>query len=368
MFKKGIKSISVKSLAVISLLSVVLTSVYYTVPGAATVANATPVSYNVYYGSLHNHSNVSDGTGTPSQAYAYARNTAGLDFFGLADHAEQVTSSEWTTIKNAANSANVDGTFVAFAGFEWSHSTIGHVAVINTTDYCKSSSSSTNTFPELVTWLSSRNGVAFFNHPGRQDSTGAEFSHFSTAPSSKFVGMELWNKNDDFDTYYYNDGYYTSDGNKGYFDEANIRSWKVGAAGAHDNHSGTWGTENDYRLAVLATAKTKTSIYTALQNRRFFTTADKNLTMSFELNEAQMGANISAGTYNAVIKAGDGNSEVFTEVKLFKNGTTPIYTWTPNSTNPNITQSLTTASGDYYYVKVKQADGNEAISSPIYIQ
>jgi hypothetical protein len=69
--------------------------------------------------------------------------------------------------------------------------------------------------------------------------------------------MELWNKNDAFSTYYYNDGYYTNDGNKGYFDEANVRDWKIGAAGANDNHSGTWGTENNYRLAVLATAKTK---------------------------------------------------------------------------------------------------------------
>ena len=80
-----------------------------------------------------------------------------------------------------------------------------------------------------------------------------------------------------------------------------------------------------------------------------------------------MGAVISAGTYNAVIKVGDGNSELFTEIKLIKNGAT-IHTWTPNSTNPNITQSITTTSGDYYYIKVKQTDGDEAVSSPIYIQ
>ncbi len=325
------------------------------------------MGYNVYYGSLHNHSNVSDGTGTPSQAYAYARDTAQLDFFGLADHAELISSKEWTNMKNTANSYNKDGSFVVFYGFEWSHSNIGHVAVINTTDYCDSSSSNTDTFPELVTWLSSRNGVAFFNHPGRQDFTGEEFSHFTTTPSSKFVGMELWNRSDAFDNYYYNNGYDLNDGNKGYYDEANANGWKVGAAGAHDNHTATWGTSNDYRLAVLAKAKTKAAIYEALQNRRFFSTLDKNITMSFELNEAQMGAVISAGTYNAVINAGDGDSEVFTEVKLIKNGAT-LYTWTPNSTNPNITQSLTTTSGDYYYTKVTQADGNEAISAPVYIQ
>lgn len=76
---------------------------------------------------------------------------AGLYFFSLADHAEQVTSTEWSTRKSAANSANSDGNFVALWGFEWSHSTYGHVAVFNTTDYCKSTDSSTNTFSELVT-------------------------------------------------------------------------------------------------------------------------------------------------------------------------------------------------------------------------
>jgi predicted metal-dependent phosphoesterase TrpH len=353
--------LKMKSIAAFSALIMLFVSVF------CTSATSDRVTYNVYYGSLHNHTDISDGAGTPCQAYAYAKNTAGLDFFGLADHAESITSTEWTTAKNAADSYNQDGTFVTFYGFEWSHSTYGHVAVINTTDYCKSSSSTTNTFGKLVTWLSARNGVAFLNHPGRQDSTGVEFNHFTTAPSSKFVGMELWNKNDAFNTYYYNDGYYTNDGNKGYFDEANSRGWKVGAAGANDNHTGTWGMENSYRLAVLATSKTRASIYDALQNRRFFTTLDKNLTLSFELNEAQMGSTISAGSHNAVIKAGDGNSELFNEVKLFKNGT-GIYTWNPNTTSPIITQSITTSSGDYYYVKVKQADGNEAISSPIYIQ
>lgn len=48
----------------------------------------------------------------------------------------------------------------------------------------------------------------------------------------------------------------------------------------------------------------------------FFTTLDKNLTMSFELNESQMGSIINSGTYNAVIKAGDGNTEICSEIKL----------------------------------------------------
>ncbi|MEI7596032.1 MAG: hypothetical protein WCK02_09810 [Bacteroidota bacterium] len=168
--------------------------------------------YNTYYGILHNHTSISDGTGTASQAYTYPRNNAGLDFFSLADHSGGISSTEWTTTKNAANAANVDGSFVAFWGFEWtSGGKFGHVAVIGTEDYC-TTSGATNTFSGLCTWLNSRNGVAFFNHPGREDDINTEFSHFTTSPSDKFVGMELWNKSDAFSEYFYNDGYNTGDG------------------------------------------------------------------------------------------------------------------------------------------------------------
>jgi hypothetical protein len=331
----------------------------------ACLAADPAAAYNVYYGHLHNHSNVSDGTGTPAQAYAYARDTAGLDFFSLADHAEQISSTEWTTTKSTADAYNDDGSFVALWGFEWSHSTYGHVTVIGTSDYCTSSDSATNTFSELVTWLNARSSsMAFFNHPGRQDSTGVEFNHFATTPSDKFVGMELFNKADDFDTYYYNDGYYSNDGSKGFFDEALARGWDIGAAGGDDNHSGTWGTATDYRLAVLATAKTRAAITEAMQARRMFSTLDKNLTLSFTLSSAEMGSVLDPGTHALRIEANDGNNEVFSTVQLIKNGAV-AQTWNPNQAHPIITGSVTAAAGDYYYVKVTQQDGDEAISSPI---
>ncbi|HEX3047688.1 MAG TPA: hypothetical protein VHY08_23250, partial [Bacillota bacterium] len=187
-------------------------------------------AYSVYYGHIHNHSYVSDGSGSPNQAYAYARDTAKLDFFSLADHSHMIDNqAEWDSIKNAANTYNQDGSFVAFWGFEWSSDNLGHVAVINSPDYCSAYDPATDTFPELLSWLSIRDCVAFFNHPGRQDWSGEEFSHFTTAPSDKLVGMELWNKSDAYNVYYYNnDGYYPNDGGKSWYDEAISRDWKIG--------------------------------------------------------------------------------------------------------------------------------------------
>jgi hypothetical protein len=322
--------------------------------------------FNVYYGHLHNHSNVSDGTGTPDAAYNYAKNTAHLDFFSLADHSGSIDATEWTAMKTAADKYNEPGVFSAFRGFEWTSSgSYGHLAVINSSDYC-TTASPTNTFATFCDWLTTRECVVFFNHPGRENAGGIEFSHFSTTPSSKIVGMELWNKSDAFSDYYYNDGYYSNDGNKGYYDEALIRNWKIGASGSEDNHVGTWGTYNNYRLAVLAYANTRDEIYNAFKARRFFSTLDKNLALSFKINGNEMGSTVLPGTYGINIQASDGDGEIFTQVQLFNNGTV-VNTWMPNSASPNITMDLSFANNEYYYIRVKQVDGDEAISSPIWI-
>ncbi len=322
--------------------------------------------FNIYYGHLHNHTGVSDGTGTPAQAYAYAKDEADLDFFGLAEHANLMNSTEWTTVKNAANSYNQDGVFTTFYGFEWTtYLSYGHVAVINTEDYC-SNTSPTSTFTGLFTWLNARNGIAFFNHPGWDIFALQEFNHFTNSPSAKFVGMELWNDRDDFSKYYYSNGYYSNDGNKGYFDEALVRGWKIGAAGSDDNHTSTWGTANDYRIGVLANSLNRTEILNAFQARRFFSTLDKNLSVSFKINGSEMGSTIIGGTWNAAIKASDGDGEIFEEIVLVKNGVVQN-TWYPLVAQPEISQSIVCSNGDYFYVRVRQIDGNEAISSPIFI-
>ena len=325
-----------------------------------------PTAYKVYYGHLHNHSNVSDGTGTPDDAYNYAKNNAGLDFFGLSDHANQIDASEWTTTKTVADSYNQDGIFTTFWGFEWSHSTHGHVTVINTDDYCDIDSEPN--FSDLLSWVNAHECAAFFNHPGRQNSSDEEFGQFLDTPSDKFVGMELWNKNDLYTTYYYNDGYYTPDGNLGYFDEALTRDWKIGAGGSEDNHEATWGTFNDCNLAVLANNLTRADIYDAIKNRRFYSTLDNNIKMSFKIDGAEMGSSVEGAAGQGLqIQVSDDDGETFSEIQLLKNGLL-FNSWSPGSSDVTINENLSTSDGDYYYIKVTQTDGDEAISSPIFIE
>jgi hypothetical protein len=123
---------------------------------------------------------------------------------------------------------------------------------------------------------------------------------------------------------------------------------------------------NEWRMAVLASEKTRASIYAAMQARRFYSSRDKNLALSFKSNGAQMGSRIDGGSLNIQIKAFDGDNEEFSRIELLKNGAV-IKIWTPNITNPNVSHSVTGNEGDYFYVRVYQSSSWDAISSPIFI-
>lgn len=334
-----------------------------------------PVSYNVYYGMLHSHTNISDGTGSPEKAYKYARDTANLDFFSIADHdywPDDMTEADWKEIKDAANKYNQDGAFVTFWGFEWTSDSkkyqesglgLGHIAVINSDEFCISTYEPTRTLNGLTAWLETQpDAFAFFNHPGQYDTT---FDKFKFNYTEQIVGMELWNRDSGF-SYYYNNGYYLLDGGLGYYDEAIQRGFYLGASGSDDNHEGTWGTINDYRMAVLAPAKTRASLYDAIKARRFYSTADKNLELSFTINGEPMGSKIAAGPLDIAIEASDGDDETFENIRLLKNGER-IKRWTPGAKDPSVSWTADANKGDYFYVIVKQNDNDEAISSPIYI-
>lgn len=341
----------------------------------ATADSPSIGGYNVYYGQLHSHTHISDGQGTPSEAYAYARDTAGLDFFSVADHDywfDDMTQADWETLKNTANSYNDDGTYVTFWGFEWTSDipepgfeTLmgkGHFTVINSDDWCNAKEVPTNELDELVNWLDERDVVAVFNHPGQYDTT---FDGFQFKYTDKIVGMELWNRSDD---YYSNDGYYNDDGGLPYYDEAIAWGWYIGATGSQDNHKKNWATENEWRMAVLAPERTRASIYAAIQARRFYSSRDRNLALSFRVNGAEMGSKIGGGSLSIQIEASDGDNENSSNIELLKNGIV-IETWTPGITNPNVRATASGSDGDYFYVRVYQSGKNgwRAISSPIFI-
>ncbi len=153
----------------------------------------------------------------------------------------------------------------------------------------------------------------------------------------------------------------------GYLDEANHAGWRIGSVSAQDNHAGGWGTIDDYRTVVLARRLTQKNILEALRHRRFYSTQDKNLVMSFRADGREMGAILRPGDKTFTIRLEDGDGEDFTFISLFANGELlegrPVQgsgVWEFPVPAP---ETLT-----YYYVLVTQADADQAMSAPIWVK
>ncbi|MFW5867110.1 MAG: CehA/McbA family metallohydrolase [Armatimonadota bacterium] len=74
---------------------------------------------NVYWGEIHGHTEMSDGSGGFEEMFRHARDEGRQDFAAAADHACYFTDNEWQWMQDVVNSYNERGDFVAVLGYEW---------------------------------------------------------------------------------------------------------------------------------------------------------------------------------------------------------------------------------------------------------
>ena len=77
-----------------------------------------PGERRLVWADLHGHSALSDGAGTPTAYYAWARDVAALDAAALSDHDWQLTDAEVDALADAAQAATEPGRFVALPAAE----------------------------------------------------------------------------------------------------------------------------------------------------------------------------------------------------------------------------------------------------------
>lgn len=350
-----------------------------TAVGSSTTTSVPDESYTTYFGYLHAHTSYSDGSGTPEEAYQYARDLGKLDFFAVTDHGELLIfwpwEKKWSKIKTAADANDVPGSFVALWGFEWSNPLMGHFNILNTEDYTHCLS--TISINDVYDWLAERpDGFGTFNHPGDYDALMIEFWHLESAVPEivpQMVGIETWNGSNSFGEYFYKNNWALCE--YSYLDTGNQNGWLLGALGGQDNHDKSWGTKNQFRTAVLAKNLTRESIIDAYRSRRFYATEDSNLYLDFRCSGYPMGSQISGVPRRFTASASDGSGDTFSEVRFYRNGDLiAIQPVSGNSVSVTFTDNGTTDPA-YYYIIIKQNDDNdsdgrndEAISSPIWVR
>jgi len=315
----------------------------------------------VFFGNIHAHTSYSDGAGDPFYAFEYARKVAGLDFQAVTDHAYYFVQplpdgkDRYLQTLQAASLKTVDGDFVAIAGFEWTGG-VGHINVYESKKWV--SRNELGLF-DLYRWIVKNRVLAQFNHPIRRFGTFYDFKYVPAA--DRYLNLiEVGNGNwasGDIITFEMEMAYR----------KALTRGWHVGATANQDNHKPNWGTANEARTAVIAEKLTKSNILKALMARHTYATEDSDASVTFACDEAIMGDIVyDVDTATLTIKfcdPMDPAEKVWLVSEKGENllpvsGDAFVYT----------VKVPVKESYEWYYVKIREADGDEIITSPIWFQ
>jgi hypothetical protein len=366
---------------------------------------AAQAEVSVFFGNLHSHTALSDGSGTPAEAYARARDTAGLDFLAITEHNHAqagdiannhalYTGPGSLSLIPTANSFTEEGRFIALYGQEFS--TIGAGNHMNVIDAPRVIDVPNGNFRKLFEeWLPAnldtqgQEPLLLLNHPSISDSPADleygidDFQGDTTAwlaaidPRAELINL--------INGPSHSNGTHLPPGAPS---ERELRRYlnlglHVAPTADQDNHKQNWGDATDARTAVLAPALTKSALLTAMKQRRVYATEDRNLRLVYRLNGELLGSRITgqnvpaAGAALPVTLAITDDDEpnasyvvdVFSD-QMGGEDVAEIVRMQSVTGNGTHTISGVTYQGgaQYVYLRVRQADGNRAWTAPVWLE
>ncbi|MDR3998925.1 MAG: CehA/McbA family metallohydrolase [Evtepia sp.] len=341
--------------------------------------------YQLYFGQLHAHTNISDGAGTVEEAFEHAAGVDNLDFLAVTDHSNSFdnesdsrvdlgadltnVSDEWKQGHEAA--AAVTGKdFVGLYGFEmtWSDG-FGHINTFNTPGFESRSNSEfgnksgstegyQNYYDKLV---AVEDSLSQFNHPGTTFGDFQDFAFYDPQVDQRITLIEVGNGEGAIGS----SGYFPS---YEYYTRALDKGWHVAPTNNQDNHKGNWGDSNTARSVVLASDLTEKGIYDAIRNYRVYATEDNDLSIRYDLNGNAMGSILSKQENGVTLTAQitDPTDTADMKVEVIVNGGLVIGTQTVTGGSGTVTFHFDSNEYSYYYLRITQADQNIAVTAPVW--
>ncbi len=315
---------------------------------------------NIYFGVPHSHTSYSDGALTPADAFTYARDVAKIDFLCITDHSNWLDATEWADTLIQANNFTQDGIFVGLRGFEYTHTTQGHINVYNTDTFVSRNDPNYDTLEEFYAWLKTQSSaIAQFNHPFTLD----DFNGFAyDSDLDNLITMqEVGNGSPPYSYARLENAYiYALD-----------KGWHVGATNGQDNHAVNWGYPPNNLTGVVCNNLSKNDILDAFKMMRTYSTEDRNLKVKFKANNYLMGSTIpikSGEQINFYVYCYDPDlTDIISTIQIITNGGKVLKSWTNNSQHFEVIYSFNyEGGGNWYYLKVVEQDGDIAITSPIW--
>ena len=322
-------------------------------PPAAPLPAILPEGMQAFWGHLHAHSSYTDGAGPPFYALALAR-AAGLHFYAITDPGALLDPLEWLATLSQTQQATVPGAFVGLRGVEWRHDTAGHITVFNSDTLLSATDPWLDSLPELYAHLVADSAaLAQFNHPDQ-----AEFDNFAFDPSaSSRLAIQEISRDAGGEYTRFETAFLTS----------NQQGWRVAPTASGDAVAADGGVATTVRTGLVAPALTEQDLLNAIRARRLFATEDANLALALRIGGTWMGAVLTrTGTVPAVVDIVDPDPEPAT--LFFYQGSRLLATVPLTSSSGQWTSSVTAWPGQFFWLRLVQADGQAAYSAPIWVE
>ncbi len=332
------------------------------------------LDWNLYFGQLHAHTDISNGAGSVEEAFQYASQVDGLDFFAVTDHSDSFDnadmgaidadgadiSADWAAGKQAAASVTGED-FVGLFGFEmtWPEDKqLGHISTFNTPGWQTRDQADFENVPTALenyykALTAVPGSVSQFNHPDTVHGDFERFDHYSPQYDAVVSLLEVAGEDGVVDCEYY--------------DLALDKGWHVAPTNNQNNHNGQWGDASDARTVVLAKSLTEEALYAAMKDRRVYATQDSDLAIFYELNGTVMGSIIPKSEEAEItVFLSDPTDEAIGNVEVVTDGGEVIdsaYVETPSQ----VLELSASCGHSYYYLRITQPDGDVAVTAPVWM-
>ena len=373
---------------------------------------------SLYFGQIHSHTaQYSDGAGTLADAYEHAMKANDVDFLIVTDHSNyfDTTSTatttsyydlsslskgtsltKWEEAKATAAEYDAKSTdFVAAYGYEmtWSGGP-GHTNTFNTYGTVSRNNASLNEksnsyagmhlYNDLMVnanngldvdgnpvadgvktkWIEDAPVVSQFNHPGTTFGTFDDYAGYTPTRDVVLNLIEVGNGEGAVGGSSYWPSYSE-------YDKCLAKGWHVAPTNNQDNHKGKWGDSNTCRDVIVTDDFTETGLYKAMAERRVYATEDQNLRIYYYLNDQIMGTIIDTGveevkTVHITASISDPDGEKLGKIEIIGENGLTLKSFTASGSTYELDTTLDNTDA-YYYLKVTQADGDIAVTAPVWM-
>lgn len=347
-------------------------------------------TYNYYYGNIHSHSSYSDGNQdsatsqmtTPLQDFNYAKQSQHIDFYGISDHNHSQAGMTSPVLYHKglrqADSANIDGAFVALYGMEWGViSGGGHVLVYGYDSLIGWESNNydvyvaKNDYQSLWKKINAKNGAfGYLAHPNTTDYDNLFNTGVTQNADNAIIGLAARSGPASSTNSTYSNP--STSNNITDYNNALKQGYHIGVGLDHDTHNSVFGRQSSGRLVVLAPSLTRANILDGLKRMRFYSSDDWNIKVNFSINTQPIGSVYTqAGSPTLSVNITDPDGENTSSITVYYgipgSGISPsVLTSNSNSNTLNYTHAIANNAIYYYYIRVIQTDGNTVWTSPIW--